>query len=344
MNAFTWRLTAPHSTAEWKYYITKKDWDPNRPLARADLELFCYFNDGGSRPPARVVHECDVPTDRSGYHLILGVWEIGDTDNAFYNVIDIHLVNEDTGEDVPTAPLSLHSTVQTESSIQLEWAASTSPHGIEEYHIFRNGNRVASTAQTIYVDTGLASNTAYTYQVKAVDRMGNESPLSNSVTVKTRGTDTCANLPTWNKNEIYLGGNKVQYHHKIYEARWWTQGEQPGTTGEWGVWSYIEDCSDTESNVPAEPIEPTEPDPCDPTDPHHPSNPEADEWLHLSTILLVTSSFITVRPIVASKAILHYRVGSLTVSQLYGKKNRDSKITPAHLSNAGDDAFHFMKQ
>nr|WP_234410417.1 lytic polysaccharide monooxygenase [Caldalkalibacillus mannanilyticus] len=105
MNAFTWRLTAPHSTAEWKYYITKKDWDPNRPLARADLELFCYFNDGGSRPPARVVHECDVPTDRSGYHLILGVWEIGDTDNAFYNVIDIHLVNEDTGEDVPL-PLS----------------------------------------------------------------------------------------------------------------------------------------------------------------------------------------------------------------------------------------------
>ncbi|MGF7087338.1 chitin-binding protein [Kroppenstedtia sanguinis] len=93
-NTFKWHLTAPHSTHEWKYYITKKDWDPNQPLTRAALDpVFCHYNDGGAKPPETVVHECSVPTDRSGYHLILGVWEIADTPNAFYQVIDVNLVN-----------------------------------------------------------------------------------------------------------------------------------------------------------------------------------------------------------------------------------------------------------
>ena len=37
-NTFKWKLTAPHSTKEWKYYITKKDWNPNKPLTRSDLD------------------------------------------------------------------------------------------------------------------------------------------------------------------------------------------------------------------------------------------------------------------------------------------------------------------
>ncbi|MFC4078317.1 lytic polysaccharide monooxygenase [Salinithrix halophila] len=93
---FKWHLTAPHSTAKWKYYITKKNWNPNKPLTRAALESkpFCSFNDGGSRPSSTVTHPCKVPTDRSGYHLILGVWEVADTGNAFYQVVDVNLVNK----------------------------------------------------------------------------------------------------------------------------------------------------------------------------------------------------------------------------------------------------------
>ncbi len=50
-------------------------------------------NDGGVRPETTVTLEANVPTDRSGYHLILAVWEIADTGNAFYQVIDVNLVN-----------------------------------------------------------------------------------------------------------------------------------------------------------------------------------------------------------------------------------------------------------
>ncbi|MGR5997404.1 lytic polysaccharide monooxygenase [Bacillus cereus] len=33
-------------------------------------------NDGGARPGTTVTHEANVPTDRSGYHLILAVWKL----------------------------------------------------------------------------------------------------------------------------------------------------------------------------------------------------------------------------------------------------------------------------
>ncbi|MBD2793071.1 lytic polysaccharide monooxygenase [Xenorhabdus szentirmaii] len=88
-NDFTWTLTARHSTTSWQYFITKPDWDPNSPLTRAqfDLKPFCERFDNGAKPAQTITLHCDVP-ERSGYHVILGVWTISDTDNAFYQVID----------------------------------------------------------------------------------------------------------------------------------------------------------------------------------------------------------------------------------------------------------------
>ena len=34
----------------------------------------------------------------------------------------------------------------------------------------------------------------------------------------------------------YNGGAVVSYNGHKWTAKWWTQGEEPGTTGEWGVW------------------------------------------------------------------------------------------------------------
>ena len=33
-----------------------------------------------------------------------------------------------------------------------------------------------------------------------------------------------------------MAGMVVSHKARKYTARWWTQGEEPGTTGEWGVW------------------------------------------------------------------------------------------------------------
>lgn len=189
-NAFTWNLTAPHSTAEWKYYITKKDWNPNKPLARADLELFCSFQDGGKRPPYTVTHSCNVPTDRSGYHIILGVWEIADTGMAFYQAIDVNLTNAGTGVvEQPSVPGNVTSVSQTATSIELGWTKSVATDGIKQYDVYRDGKLIASTKETAYTDKDLTPATAYSYTVVAVDGKGKESNASKALTVRTKVED-----------------------------------------------------------------------------------------------------------------------------------------------------------
>lgn len=189
-NAFTWKLTAPHSTAEWKYYITKKDWNPNEPLTRADLELFSSFQDGGKRPPFTVTHSINVPTDRSGYHIILAVWEIADTGMAFYQAIDVNLINGGTGiEEKPTVPGNVTSVLQTTTSVQLNWTKSVSSDGIKQYDVYRDGSKIASTQETAYTDQGLTPATAYTYTIVAVDGKGKESNASKALTVRTKAED-----------------------------------------------------------------------------------------------------------------------------------------------------------
>ena len=48
----------------------------------------------GSAASNHLTHKINVPTDRSGYHVILAVWDVADTANAFYNVIDVNLIND----------------------------------------------------------------------------------------------------------------------------------------------------------------------------------------------------------------------------------------------------------
>lgn len=88
-NTFSWHFTAVHATQNWKYYITKQDWDPNMPLTRASFESepFCQVDGKETVPPVNITHTCQVP-ERSGYQVIYANWEISNTGNTFYKVID----------------------------------------------------------------------------------------------------------------------------------------------------------------------------------------------------------------------------------------------------------------
>ncbi|WP_017812710.1 lytic polysaccharide monooxygenase [Paenibacillus shenyangensis] len=98
----TWNLTAQHATTGWQYYMTKPGWNPNQPLTRSSLERIAYIDDKGAKPAKTVSHTINVPSDRNGYHVILGVWDIYDTGNAFYQVIDVNVNGQ--GGTTPTEP------------------------------------------------------------------------------------------------------------------------------------------------------------------------------------------------------------------------------------------------
>lgn len=191
---FDWKLKVPHATASWKYYITKQDWDPNAPLTRASFDLTPFCNVPYKGQPSNTYSDtCNVP-NRTGYQVILAVWEISDTGNAFYNVIDVNFTgggNSDTT--APTAPASAAASNVSTTSANITWNAATDNVGVTSYRLFNGSTQIGSTPALNYNLTGLTPNTAYNITVKAVDAAGNLSPASNNVsftTLAVTGPDT----------------------------------------------------------------------------------------------------------------------------------------------------------
>jgi predicted carbohydrate-binding protein with CBM5 and CBM33 domain len=165
---FTWTMTAAHSTATFDYYLTDDDdYDPTRPLTRdmLDLEPFASFAMGGARPEHEMSHQVTLP-ERSGRHLILSVWNIADTVNAFYSCVDVDFGGG--GEEPPTS-----------------------------------------------------------------------APTTGAPTDPPTGDPDCG---AWDAAAVYTAGDTVTHGGTAYRAGWWTTGEEPGTTGEWGVWKPADAC------------------------------------------------------------------------------------------------------
>ncbi len=89
--SFRWQFTARHSTSDFRYYITKDGWDSTKPLTRAALESqpFMTVPYGNKQPPTTLTHQGTIPTQKTGKHIILAVWNVADTANAFYACSDV---------------------------------------------------------------------------------------------------------------------------------------------------------------------------------------------------------------------------------------------------------------
>jgi chitodextrinase len=85
----------------------------------------------------------------------------------------------------PSIPTNLNATAVTFSQINLTWSASSDNVGVTGYKVFRNGGLIATTSETVFPDTGLTSNTTYSYNVSAYDAAGNDSGKSVSVSATT---------------------------------------------------------------------------------------------------------------------------------------------------------------
>lgn len=98
----------------------------------------------------------------------------------------------------PTVPAGLQVTAISSSSVSLSWGASSdATSGVWRYLVYRNGAFVQETANLTYAVTNLASETAYTFTIKAVDVAGNESAASgpvNATTLQVAPSITTASL------------------------------------------------------------------------------------------------------------------------------------------------------
>ncbi len=185
-NQFSWQFTANHASRNWRYYITKAGWNPNQTLTRASFDLtpFCVVNGNGAQPPKQVTHACNVP-QRAGYQLILGVWEVYDTSNSFYNILDVMFADGGTvaewterGAIYPSVDLAIGDSVAT----RVFDAAGEKPE-------LQTTVRIGSASE------GLRNNWAY----NLATRVNAEQPLLRAGQTGTDGKIT----PVYGQNAIY---------------------------------------------------------------------------------------------------------------------------------------------
>lgn len=94
----TWTFSAKHKTRRYNYFITKQNWNTQSKLTREQFESSPFVSFENKCRPYWSCNDL-IPTDptehtftlpiRSKYQVLLAVWEVADTGNAFYQVIDL---------------------------------------------------------------------------------------------------------------------------------------------------------------------------------------------------------------------------------------------------------------
>jgi chitin-binding protein len=219
---FQYKATAPHR-GSFEFYVTRTGYDPTKPLKWSDLEATPFFR--VTDPPlANGVYTmtAQLPTGRTGRHLIYTIWQRSDSPEAFYTCSDVLFGNASpTRSPSPTksaspSPTKSTSPTPTKSGTcsALPWVATTQYPG---------GSVVSYAGHAWKAQWWTQGETPGTAAVW-VDQ-GTCTPAS-----RTPGSCTA---PVWDATSIYTGGALVAYQAHTWKAQWWTQGETPGTAAVW---------------------------------------------------------------------------------------------------------------
>lgn len=94
-----WVYAMPHVTRGYSWFITKDGWDPEKRISRAQLEPKSFYDDFYTQVPyyqhsadmkAKTEHEVKLPMGKQGHHVIVLLWIVADTGNAFYQAFDVN--------------------------------------------------------------------------------------------------------------------------------------------------------------------------------------------------------------------------------------------------------------
>ncbi|MCL1067825.1 lytic polysaccharide monooxygenase [Shewanella olleyana] len=94
----------------------------------------------------------------------------------------------------------------------------------------------------LIINTALLENTAQTFSFELTAAgQGEEDKTIYSFSVAPTDVEPGPGpgpepIDQWSAAKVYNGGETVTHNNQQWTAQWWTQGEEPGTTGEWGVW------------------------------------------------------------------------------------------------------------
>nr|WP_290665393.1 glycosyl hydrolase family 18 protein [Ardenticatena sp.] len=264
---FRFAATAPHP-GFFELYITKDGYDPTQPLAWSDLEQFAVV----SNPPlvdGAYVFEAAIPT-RTGRHVIYTIWQRTDSPEAFYACADV-IVQAGGSDPVPTAtptsPADVCSAPAWSAVVAYvagdvvshnghEWRAKWWTRGEEpgttgQWGVWEDLGACSGSGTPAPTATPVATNTPVPPTATPVATSTPVPPTATPIVTATPTPPTgVCSAPAWDASAVYTGGDVVSHNGHEWRAKWWTRGEEPGTTGQWGVWEDLGACSGSGTPVP----------------------------------------------------------------------------------------------
>lgn len=150
------------------------------------------------------------------------------TENSQTRVIvadAVRFASLDGDDEAPASPQSLQAVAESTSQISLSWDPSTDNVGVIGYKVFRDSVQVGTSSTTTFIDSGLQTNSRYTYAVQAYDARQNHSALSSPISrytlsaPPTQADVTCDRSPaTWYNTTPFtfsnsgFGAGKVNHY------------------------------------------------------------------------------------------------------------------------------------
>ncbi|WP_105903166.1 glycosyl hydrolase family 18 protein [Vibrio gangliei] len=162
-----------------------------------------------------------------------------DTDTV---VITVNPVSVDPVNTAPVAALSAPSEVNAGDTVVVDASGSTDAEGDALTYTWTLPSGITGSGSSISFTAGeYEQDTTLTFSVTVSDGELTSQASASVVVLKTSGTvdpdPTCDNA--WDASAVYTGGDQVTLDGVLYEAKWWTTGENPSQTGEWGVWKNL---------------------------------------------------------------------------------------------------------
>ncbi len=226
--------TGPSTGTDGSYYVYIEASSPNYPSKRAILNSPCLDLTGESDASitfdyhmiGNAVGTIDLEASNDNGNTWTSIWSRSGAQGTGWNSADVSLsayaggtlllrYNGVTGSSwqgdiaidnveitggstpdtqAPTVPTGLAASNVTQTSLTLNWNASSDNVGVTGYDVFQGATNIGSVTGTTSNVTGLTANTTYSFSVRAKDAAGNVSANSSAISVTTLGTGglTCS--------------------------------------------------------------------------------------------------------------------------------------------------------
>lgn len=165
-------------------------------------------------------------------------------DYDFTNLFKVYTEGSSGGNIWPTVEITNPTDGRTfgdNPDVTIEADAADSDGAITQVEFFNGDQSLGVDTMSPYsIVWQSAPSGAHDIAAVAMDDAGAE--VRSAELIILVGSNICQ-ADAWDADSIYLAGDAVSHNNKEWEAKWWTRGEEPGTTGPWGVWDELGDCS-----------------------------------------------------------------------------------------------------